>query len=43
MLKHFKSVDAIATASESELVKVEGIGENLAKIIFDFYHKDIVK
>ena len=43
LLKHFKSVDAIATASESELVKVEGIGENLAKIIFDFYHKDIVK
>ena len=43
LLKHFKSVDAIASASVSELMKADGIGENLAKIIFDFYHKDIVK
>lgn len=43
LLKHFKSVDAIASASVKELIKVDGIGENLANIIFDFYHKDIVK
>lgn len=38
LLKFFKSVDAISKASISELKKVDGIGENLAKIIFDFYH-----
>ena len=38
LLKHFKSVDAVSKASEQELMKVQGIGENLAKIIFDFYH-----
>ena len=38
LLKHFKSVDAISKASEKDLMKVQGIGENLAKIIFDFYH-----
>ncbi len=43
LLKHFKSVENIATASEAELAKAEGIGESLAKIIFDYYHKDIVK
>jgi len=43
LIKHFKSVEAISKADEKELVKVEGIGSNLAKIIFDFYHKDIVR
>lgn len=43
LLKHFKSVENISKASEKELAKAEGIGENLAKIIFDYYHKDIVK
>ena len=38
LLKHFKSVEAISKASEKELMKVQGIGENLAKIIFNFYH-----
>ena len=38
LLKHFKSVDAISKASQKDLMKVQGIGENLAKIIFDFYH-----
>ncbi len=39
LLKHFKSVDAISKASEKELMKVSGIGENLAKVIFEFYHE----
>ncbi len=43
LIKHFKSVEAISKASQEEFSKVEGIGENLSKIIFDFYHKDIVK
>ena len=41
LLKHFKSVDAISKASKGELMKVDGIGENLAEIIFDFYHSDL--
>ena len=43
LLKHFKSVDAIGTASEKELSKAPGIGENLAKVIFEYYHENIVK
>ena len=43
LLKHFKSVESIASASEKDLVKAPGIGDNLAKIIYDYYHKDIVK
>lgn len=38
LLKAFKSVEAISKASEKELMKVSGIGENIAKTIFDFYH-----
>jgi len=38
LLKHFKSVDAISKANREELMKVQGIGENLAKTIFEFYH-----
>ena len=38
LLKYSKSVDAISKASTNDLMKVQGIGENLAKIIFDFYH-----
>lgn len=41
LLKHFKSVEAISKASTTELMKVDGIGENLAKIIYDFYHEQI--
>ena len=43
LIKYFKSVDAISKASQNDLEKVEGIGEVLAKTIFDFYHSDIVK
>lgn len=43
LIKHFKSVDAISKASINDLKKVQGIGQSLAEIIFDYYHKDIVK
>lgn len=43
LIKHFKSVEAISKASQKDLEAVEGIGEVLAKTIFDFYHKDIVR
>lgn len=39
LLKHFKSVEAISKASKQELMKVDGIGENLAKTIYEFYHE----
>lgn len=39
LLKHFKSVEAISKASKQELMKVDGIGESLAKTIFEFYHE----
>lgn len=43
LIKHFRSVEAISKASVLDLEKVEGVGPALAKVIFDFYHKDIVK
>lgn len=43
LLKHFKSVDAIAKASEKDLMSVEGIGSSHAKTIFDYFHKDITR
>ena len=41
LLKHFKSVEAISKASENDLIKVQGIGKEHAKTIFDYFHKDI--
>lgn len=43
LLRHFKSVEEISKADVNELAKVPGIGENLAKVIFDYYHENIVK
>lgn len=42
LLKHFKSVNNIAKASVQELMKVSGIGESLANIIYNYYHENIV-
>ena len=39
LFKHFKSIDKIKTATLSELMQVEGVGENLAKNIYDYFHK----
>lgn len=38
LLKYFGSVDAIKKASEEELVKVPGIGEEYSKIIYEALH-----
>lgn len=43
LIKHFKSVAAIATATEDELKKVEGIGDEFAKIIYEHFHENITK
>lgn len=43
LLKYFKSVEAISTATEDELMKVQGIGKEYAKIIFEYFHKNITR
>lgn len=43
LLKYFKSAENVSKASEKDLAKVQGIGESLASVIYDYYHKDIVK
>ena len=40
LLKHFRTVSAIKTASSEELAEVQGISEGNAKKIYDFYHGD---
>lgn len=40
LLKHFRTVSAIKTASAEELAEVQGISEGNAKKIYDFYHGD---
>ena len=42
LIKHFGSVEKISKASKDELAKAEGIGDVLAGVIYDFYHKDIL-
>ena len=39
LMKHFKSVDAIMNASEKELQAVQGIGKELASVIYKYYHE----
>lgn len=39
LFKHFKSLDKIKSASVDELRSVDGIGDKLAKNIFDYFHK----
>ncbi|MGN0458589.1 MAG: excinuclease ABC subunit UvrC [Eubacterium sp.] len=39
LMKHFKTISAIKSASEDELVQVDGISEKNARDIFDYYNK----
>lgn len=39
LIKHFKSIKKIKEASLTELMQVEGIGEKLAKNIYDYFNK----
>ncbi|KUP97209.1 NAD-dependent DNA ligase LigA [Thermobifida cellulosilytica] len=47
LARHFRSLDAIAQASEEELVAVEGIGPTIARSIVDWFsvdwHREIVE
>lgn len=38
LFKHFKSVKAVKAAPEETLANIEGIGEDLAKKIYDYFH-----
>jgi DNA ligase (NAD+) len=38
LARHFKSIDALMTASPEELQEVEGIGEIMAKSIITYFH-----
>ncbi len=40
LLRHFKSVKNIGTASVAELCAVPGISENVAQTIYDYYHRE---
>jgi len=39
LLKHFKSFEIISNANVHDLAEVEGIGEVLAKTIYDYFHQ----
>lgn len=39
LMKHFKTISAIKSASKDELVQVDGISEKNARDIFDYYNK----
>jgi len=38
LLAHFNSIDYIREATVKQLQEVSGIGENLAQIIYDYFH-----
>lgn len=40
LASHFMTLDNIAYANEEELAKVEGVGEKIAKNIFEFFHNE---
>ena len=40
LAKHYKSIDALAEASEEELVNVDEIGETIAKSVLDFFSSE---
>lgn len=39
LFEHFKSIDAIKNATVDELKGVNGIGDKIAMLIFDYFHK----
>lgn len=39
IMKNFKTIDDVKSASVEELAKVEGIPENIAREIYQFFHK----
>ena len=40
LARHFKSMDALMTATMEDLQEVEGIGEVMAKSIIDYFHNE---
>ncbi|MGB8704830.1 MAG: NAD-dependent DNA ligase LigA [Gillisia sp.] len=40
LAKHYKSIDALATASEEELIAVEEIGERIAQSVVEFFNTE---
>ena len=40
LARHFKTMDALMTASQEELCEVEGIGEIMAKSIVSYFHDE---
>ena len=38
MIKHFKTMKAIASASEEELAAVKGMNKNSARAVFEAFH-----
>ena len=41
LMKHFKDISMIKTASKEELMKVPGMDRKTAKAIYDFFHFSI--
>lgn len=40
LASHFQTLDNIACANEEDLAKVEGVGEKIAKNIYEFFHNE---
>ncbi len=38
LMAHFKTINAIKSASEQELLKAKGVNKTVAKAVFEFYH-----
>ena len=39
LMKAFKDIDGVRNASVEDLAKVDGITENVAKNIYEYFHK----
>lgn len=40
LAQHFKALDNVSSATEEELSKVEGVGDKMAKSIYEFFHNE---